>query len=93
MFDVTLQHEFAFFIAQVVDKIVDTMDVIVLKTFVARVMLDQGLKLIERAEFQTVTDCRAWVMLDELSRSKPYSPRREVLFLAVCSLNSNFRGY
>ena len=69
-FDGTLQHGFVFFIAQVVDGIVDDMDVVVLKRFVAGVKLEQGLELIEWAEFGAVTDCRALVMLDEFIQVK-----------------------
>ena len=58
-FDGALQHGFAFVIAQVVDGILDAVDVVVLKTIVAGVKLEQGLELIERAEFGAVTDCRA----------------------------------
>ena len=39
-FNGALQHGFAFFIAQFVDGIVNAMDVVVFKTFVAGVVLE-----------------------------------------------------
>ena len=69
-FDGALQHGFAFFVAQFVDGVVDAMDVVELKTFIARVVLEQGLELIKRAKFQALTDCRAWVMLEEFVQVK-----------------------
>ena len=65
-----LQHGFAFFIAQFVDGIVNAMDVVKLETFLAGMVLEQGLELIKRAEFRAVTDGRAWVMLDEFAQVK-----------------------
>ena len=43
-------------IAQIVDGIIDTMDVVVLKTIVAGVKLEWGVELIDWAEFGAVTD-------------------------------------
>ena len=44
------------------------MDVVELETFVAGMVLEQGLELVEGAEFRAVTNCRAWVMLDEFAQ-------------------------